>query len=153
MRYSRDWMEVWVIVMRRFKLFLNHEQIQSGPRVLHHRLLPRGTPLPGRVRLQSSQDLRTHRHRHPRPRLRRPPQREESPSTTHSTQDRFIDPNTVTSIHNVTPKLGALTIGLARTCLSTQLTAATSSPVCSCKQLTTRPRWDTTCPWTTWLPA
>lgn len=30
------------------------------------------------------------------------------------TQDRFIDPETVSSIHNVTPKLGALTLGLAR---------------------------------------
>jgi 20S proteasome alpha/beta subunit len=58
--------------------------------------------------------MRTHRHRHPGPRLRRPHQREESHCSLSLTQDRFIDANTVTSIHNVTPKLGALTIGLAR---------------------------------------
>lgn len=29
-------------------------------------------------------------------------------------QDRFIDATTVTNIHNVTPKVGALTLGLAR---------------------------------------
>lgn len=29
-------------------------------------------------------------------------------------QDRFIDADTVTSIHNITSKIGALTIGLGR---------------------------------------
>ena len=28
--------------------------------------------------------------------------------------DRFIDANTVTSIHNITPKIGAMTIGVGR---------------------------------------
>lgn len=36
------------------------------------------------------------------------------PVHTKIIQDRFIDANTVTSLHHITPKIGAMTIGLGR---------------------------------------
>jgi hypothetical protein len=35
-------------------------------------------------------------------------------------KDRFVDAATVTSLHHITPKIGAMTIGLARMFLITQ---------------------------------
>ena len=40
--------------------------------------------------------------------------REESAGTLRDIKDRFIDADTVTSIHNITPKVGAMTIGIGR---------------------------------------
>lgn len=127
---------IWIV-------FKYHEQIRTRLWILHHRLQQRRKIVSGRVRFQSSQKLRTHSRRHQRQRLRHPSVRKKSSSRHHYIQDRFIDAKTVTSIHNVTPKIGALTIGLGRIHRLTQLTARIFWPDFNYKHRTTNMSLDT----------